>query len=261
MKKILLTFDVEEFDVPREFGKEISDREMHEISRQGLISIIEKLGNHNLKSTFFTTANFAMNHPILIRKLSKDGHEIACHGHCHSDSCIKNISSADSAKKEIEKITGKKILGFRAPRFEIKNISELSKFGFLYDSSVHPTIAPGRYLNLSQKRKIHKIGNITEIPLSTLPFFPFLRAPFNWYMFRHFPLAYGKFFAGVNFYFSGYLMMVFHPWEFVDLGKYDIPSAFKKRSGGHLHKKLEKYIQFCKSKNWKFETVSNFLQL
>ena len=35
MKKILLTFDAEEFDLPREFNQEISDDAMYEISKEG----------------------------------------------------------------------------------------------------------------------------------------------------------------------------------------------------------------------------------
>ena len=259
MKKILLTFDVEEFDLPREFRQKISDKETYEISKNGLDKIIFLLNKQRIKATFFTTTNFAMKYPSLVKSLSQEGHEIACHGYCHSDCYAQDISKIPIAKKEIEKILGKKIKGFRAPRFEIRNISKLSEFGFEYDSSSHPTIAPGKYLNFNQKRKIHKIGNIKEIPLSTLPLFPFLRAPFNWYMFRHFPMIYGKLFAGINFSFSDYLMMIFHPWEFVDLDKHNIPPAFKKNSGEKLLKKLEEYILFCKKKNWKFDTVERFL--
>ncbi|MBU2104466.1 MAG: polysaccharide deacetylase family protein [Nanoarchaeota archaeon] len=259
MKKVLLTFDVEEFDLPREFGQKISDKEMYETSKNGLDKITFLLNKYNLKSTFFTTANFAKKHPKSIINLENQGHEIACHGYCHSDCYTKGTSKIPLAKKEIEKIIGKKIKGFRAPRFEINDISKLSEFEFEYDSSSHPTIAPGKYFNFNQKRKIHKMGNITEIPLSTLPLFPFLRAPFNWYMFRHFPMIYGKLFASINFSFSNYLMMIFHPWEFVDLNKYNIPMAFKKKSGENLFKKLEKYILFCKKKNWEFDTVEGFL--
>jgi len=257
MKKILLTFDVEEFDLPREHGQNLGEKEF-EISKEGLIIIKELLERHNLKSTLFTTADFAKKFPVLIRDLSKE-HEIACHGYCHSDSCIEDISRVGLAKKEIEEIIGKKINGFRAPRFEIKDIHALSDFGFIYDSSVHPTIAPGRYFNVSEKRKIHKKGEIIEIPLSTLPLFPFLRAPFNWYLFRHFPSVYGKLFTQINFSFSPYLTLIFHPWEFVDLSKQNIPKAFVKNSGEPLLKKLEKYIFFCKKKKYDFKTMGDFL--
>lgn len=258
MKKILLTFDVEEADVLNEFGESVNKEEEFEISKQGLLSLLELLNTFNLKSTFFTTADFAKKYPTIIRDLSKE-HEIACHGYCHSESCIENFSRIGPAKKEIEKIIKKPVNGFRAPRFEINDIPSLSNFGFSYDSSVYPTIAPGKYININQKRKIHKFGDITEIPLSTLPLFPFLRAPFNWYMFRHFPPTYGKFFTIMNFTFSDYLMLIFHPWEFVDLNEFNIPQAFKKGSGEQLLKKLERYFIFAK-KRYEFNSVDNYLK-
>lgn len=263
MKKILLTFDAEEFDLPKEFGKIISEEEMQKISRDGMDKIISFLREQELNSTFFTTAVFAKKNPVKIKKISDEQNEIASHGYSHSDDYSENssFSKIQQAKQEIEKIIRKPVKGFRAPRFKIKNISELSKFGFLYDSSIHPTLAPGKYLNFNQKRKIHQIGDITEIPLSTLPLFPFFRAPFNWYIFRHFPMMYGKIFASINFSFSPYLMLIFHPWEFVDLREHDLPKAFKKNSGDKLLKKLEKYIKFCKKKNYRFETIEKFLRL
>lgn len=259
MKKILLTFDVEEFDLPTEYAQKISETEMYETSKQGLDNLKNLLDKHSIKSTFFTTANFAKKYPQKIKTLSKEGHEIACHGFCHSDSCITDLSTIKLAKKEIEKIIKKEIAGFRAPRFEIKDISKLSDYGFLYDSSLHPTIAPGKYFNFHQKRTIHKKGKIIEIPLSTLPLFPFIRSPFNWYMFRHFPFVYGTTFAKINFYYSNYLTMLFHPWEFVDLKKFQIPKAFKKNSGNELLKKFEKYISFCKKQKYNFNTIREYL--
>ena len=260
MKTVLLTFDLEEFDLPREFNQEISEDEMYNVSEKGLRAVKKLLEKHSLKVTFFTTATFAKKYPLIVKELAKE-HEIACHSYCHSDNCIEDISQANLAKKEIEKIIGKKINGFRAPRFEIRDIHRLSEFGFEYDSSTHPTIAPGKYFNIHQKRKLHKIGNITEIPLSTLPLIPFLRAPINWYMLRHFPSLYYKLFTGINFAFSDYLMLILHPWEFTEINHHNIPKEFKKNSGDYVTEKLERYIQFCKKKDYKFETVSGFLGL
>jgi len=56
MKYILLSFDLEEFDLPREFNIEINDEEMYKISYEGCNNLLKIL---NVKSTFFVTANFA----------------------------------------------------------------------------------------------------------------------------------------------------------------------------------------------------------
>ena len=84
MNKILLTFDLEEFDLPREFNCDISEEKMYEISREGLSNVTELLRKHNIKGTFFVTLNFAKKYPDLIRELDKEGHEIASHGYDHS---------------------------------------------------------------------------------------------------------------------------------------------------------------------------------
>ncbi len=155
MKHILLTFDVEEFDWPLQFGHPMTQKQMFEIPKKGLTDTLALLDKYDVQATFFTTANFAKKYSSLIKQMSKK-HEIACHGYQHSDSYMKDLSKLSRAKDELEKIIQKKITGFRAPRFEIKNISELSRFGFLYDSSMHPTFIPGRYQNVSKKRTIHK---------------------------------------------------------------------------------------------------------
>lgn len=258
MKYILLTFDVEEFDIPREFGNEIEQGKQFEISRRGLLFLLGLLSKHNIKATFFTTANFARHNKDLIKELDEKGHEIACHGYEHSDSYLIDLSKILLAKQEIEEIIGKSMIGFRAPRFEIKNIPELSRFGFSYDSSIHPTFIPGRYINITANRKIHKIGNIMEIPISTLPLF---RLPIFWLAFKNLPFIYSKIFTKINALFSNYTMLYFHPWEFADLSKIKVPRYIKKKHGKELLNLLEKYILFCKNQGYNFNTVRGFLKL
>lgn len=260
-KTILLTFDIEEADVINNYDN-VSKEQEFEISKKGLISILKLLEKYNLKATFFVTFDFARKYPRLIKNMQKQGHEIACHGYSHLDNYLKNetFHKIKQAKEQIEKIINSEITGFRAPRFQIKNISKLSELGFLYDSSIHPTWIPTKYCNLLKKRKIHKIQNIIEVPLSTLPFFPFLRAPINWIVFRNFSNIYRKSFLKINFLFSNYLMLIFHPWEFTNLLKFKLPRLIKRNSGEKLIKILEEYIIFAKKKNYGFETISDFLK-
>jgi len=258
-RNILLSFDIEEFDLPKEFDQPIEEKEMYEISKQGLIKITNLLRKYKTKATFFITTNFALKYPKLIKELS-ESHEIASHGYSHSDNYLNGLSRVKKAKQELEKITRKEVKGFRAPRFEINNIGDLHNLGFTYDSSIHPTIAPGKYLRLNQIRIPHKIGKITEIPLSTLPLFPFMRAPINWYMFRHFPKSYRQIYARINYNFSNYLTLIFHPWEFVDISRFNIPNHFKKDSGKTALKNLEDYIIWCKKREYRFLTFSKFIE-
>ena len=255
MKKILLTFDLEEFDLPKEFGQLISEEQMFEIPKEGVDNLLFILDEYNIRVTFFTTAIFAKKYPLLLKQISKK-HEIACHGYEHSDSYIQDMQKIQSAKNEIEKIIGKKIKGFRAPRFEIENIHLLSGLGFLYDSSIHPTFVPGRYMNLFKKRKIHKIRKIIEIPLSVLPI---IRFPIFWIAFKNFPLIYSKIFTKINFLFNNYTMLVFHPWEFADLSSINIPNYIKRKHSIDLINMLESYILFCKKNGYEFDTIEDYI--
>jgi len=217
MKSILLTFDLEEFDIPREYSQNIGEEEMFEISKKGLLNLLKIIEKYDLKVTFFTTTNFAKRFPKQIREISKN-HEIASHGYSHSGPLtLESIKKGLAIK---EKIINKKISGFRAPRYHINDFSIL-KSEFDYDSSSHPIFLPGRYFNISKKRYIHKIDNLIEIPISTLPI---LNLSLFWLAFKNFPLTYAKVFTKLNFLYSNYTMLVMHPWEFnKEIKNYRIP--------------------------------------
>jgi len=259
-KSILLTFDLEEFDLPLEYNQPLTKQKQFEISKQGLIPLLELLKHHQTKATFFTTAEFAKKFPAMINEIKNQEHEIACHGFTHSNNSIKQI---ENARQELERITRKKIKGYRAPRFGITNneVAQLQKIGFVYDSSINPTWLPGRYCNLFKKRNIHNIDKTIEIPPSTLPLIPFLRAPLFWLTFKNFPLTYSKLFTKINSLFTDYTMLIFHPWEFANLEKFQIPFYTKSISGKNMLKKLHKYILFCKGKGFEFKSVEWFLRV
>src|SRR3989344_921069 len=230
-KNILLTFDLEEFDLPLEYHEEISDKEQIGISRNGLKNLLKILNKQQVIATFFVTAKFALANKKLVKQLSKK-HEIALHGLMHSDDyrhmkedlALKRLSRG---KKLVEKIIGKNVIGFRAARFHIKKIKLLPTIGIKYDSSLHPTYIPGRYNNFFTEREIHKHGKLIEVPISV----------------------------------TSLLMLLFHPWEFVDLNSsgFKLPAYIKRDTGRILSGKLDSYIRWAKRKCYKFSTVKNFL--
>ena len=164
---ILLTFDLEEFDLPLEFDFPISDDDQINISNSGLNRLISLLSKYNLPATFFTTSFYANKNKETIKTLSEN-HEIASHSKDHS--YFKETDPIDS-KVEIESITGKKIYGFRMPHFNKIDLSIIKEAGYNYDSSINPTLIPGRYNNLLAQRKIYRDirNNLIEIPLSVSP--------------------------------------------------------------------------------------------
>lgn len=60
---ILLSFDTEEFDVPREHGVDFPLDEAMKVSVYGTNRILDCLKNNGVKATFFCTSNFAENAP------------------------------------------------------------------------------------------------------------------------------------------------------------------------------------------------------
>ena len=80
MKSILLSFDIEEFDLPTEFGVEISRDEMFSIAGEGTRRILRIVNDRRARTTFFVTAAFAMEFPDIVREMKDSGHEIASHG-------------------------------------------------------------------------------------------------------------------------------------------------------------------------------------
>ena len=80
---ILLSFDTEEFDVPREHGVDFPLDEAMKVSVYGTNKILDCLKKNGVKATFFCTSNFAENAPEVMRRIMDEGHEVAAHG-CQS---------------------------------------------------------------------------------------------------------------------------------------------------------------------------------
>ncbi|MBS3151736.1 polysaccharide deacetylase family protein [Candidatus Woesearchaeota archaeon] len=257
MKTILLTFDVEEFDLPIEFGKDISEDEQFEISKNGVEEVLELLNKNNIKATFFVSAKFSEKYPELIREISED-HEIGLHCLEHKDDYSKMghdeaYEKIKTGKEIIERIIDKKIIGFRSPRLQQISYEILNKIGIIYDSSLNPTYIPGRYNNFFSPRKVFSKNDIKIIPISVSPI---LRLPIFWLAFRNFPLFYSKYITNRN---KDFVCLVFHSWEFINIENMDLSRLIKRNTGKKLKKKLQKYIHYYKKE--KFTTISSYLMI
>lgn len=80
---ILLSFDTEEFDVPREHGVDFSLERGMDVSVAGTNRILDCLAMNGVRATFFCTGNFAERAPEVMRRIMAEGHEVACHGVDH----------------------------------------------------------------------------------------------------------------------------------------------------------------------------------
>ena len=66
---ILLSFDTEEFDVPREHGVDFPLDEAMKVSVYGTNRILDCLKKNEVKATFFCTSNFAENASEVMRRI------------------------------------------------------------------------------------------------------------------------------------------------------------------------------------------------
>jgi peptidoglycan/xylan/chitin deacetylase (PgdA/CDA1 family) len=249
---ILLTFDVEEFDLPLEYGISIPMSEQMEVGKKGLDVIHEILDDPEMYCTLFTTANFALKYPAAIAGLSTK-HEIASHTFFHSSFKQEDLLNS---REVLEDIISKKVYGLRMPRMKKINAGCVQLAGYEYDSSINPTLIPGRYNNLKMPRTYYRENGITKMPVSVSPN---LRVPLFWLAFKNFPYTYFKKIALQTLRVDGYLSLYFHPWEFSDLTNYSLPKIVKRKSGQVLLEKLKRLISDLK-KEGEFMTIQSFLE-
>jgi hypothetical protein len=244
---LLLTFDLEEFDLKENRNQLTMDEKLN-VTRQGLMNALRILKKYKVKSTFFTTSLFAQAFPRIIRRISRF-HEIALHGRRDTDE-YGTMGSASAysilgrSKKSIEGIIGDNVYGFRAPRFHPPDYRTLKALGIEYDSSVLPTCFHGNLRQIFESKHATKRKELTVIPVSVLPVLGF---PLSWIFFRNLGVGYAKICSAVCFESFGFVNIYFHPWEFVELGKYNLPKIFKRNSGKRMQNMLEDYIRWCRN--------------
>jgi peptidoglycan/xylan/chitin deacetylase (PgdA/CDA1 family) len=249
---VLLSFDVEEFDMPLEYNFAISAEEQMTVGKKGLDAIGSILHDPAITATLFTTANFAMQYPDAIKELAAK-HEIASHTFYHSDFIDDHLLSS---RNKLEEITGKPVTGLRMPRMRNVSIKEVRKAGYLYDSSINPTWLPGRYNNLHLPRTIYTDNGMIRVPASVSPF---LRVPLFWLSFKNLPYAIFKILALQTLKKDGYLCLYFHPWEFTDIENYGLPGFTKKLNGEPLLQKLKRLLKDLKEEA-DFITIGTFVK-
>ncbi|WP_185204492.1 polysaccharide deacetylase family protein [Chryseobacterium sp. C3] len=251
---VLLSFDIEEFDMPLEYKGEISFEQQISISQKGVERILDILKKHHAKATFFSTVVFAENSKELIRRLLNEGHELASHTWFHSDFEEKHLKES---KERLEELFSTQVTGLRMPRMMPVSKNAVENAGYSYNSSINPTYLPGRYNNLKISRTYFNEGKVVQIPASVSPNF---RIPLFWLSFHNFPLFFYKKLASNVLKKDKYLNIYFHPWEFTEIKDeaFKLPGFTVKNSGIEMVKRFDEFLTWLKSKNYSFGTFQEF---
>ncbi|ERJ69171.1 polysaccharide deacetylase [Porphyromonas gingivalis SJD2] len=256
---VLLSFDIEEFDVPLEQGyKDFPSEEQLRISRQGTEAILHILRKKGVRSTFFSTVTFWESLPEDLRKgIYTDGHELASHGVFHSSFSKEHL--AESRQKLASLWDGTDVCGFRMPRMMPVGDAEIAEAGYLYNSSLNPTCIPGRYNHLSAPRLPYfdKYG-VLQMPSSVTPL---LRFPLFWLSLHHLPLSLYIRMIRHTVRRDNYLNLYFHPWEFAEISclpDCKLSYTVTHNSGEKMCRRLEAVIDTLLADGCSFGTFSDY---
>ena len=243
---IYLSFDIEEFDMPKEYGYDIAFERQIAISRKGLTAILDLLKKHQMRATFFSTVVFAQQVPDLISRLIEEGHELASHTYYHSDFENEHLKRS---KESLEQQFGVTVEGLRMPRMLEVSAEEVKKAGYRYNSSVNPTFLPGRYNKLHVPKRFFNENGLWQIPAAVSWF----RFPLFWLSFHNLPLWLYRFLLKRSVKSIGYAALYFHPWEFTDLHpkEFNFPAYVMRNSGEKMITRFDSLLTFIKQQGWK----------
>ena len=173
----LLTFDVEHWYEGyrhRNLGGWESEPPRDHLVVEQLFKL---LSQYEQTATFFFTGRFAREFPALVKTCAELGHEVASHSDEHRviDRMADKASflrDLDSSLEVLSSITGKPILGYRAPKWSLTNENQhwvfegMSNAGLVYDSSYFPTLGADSARKLGLPLQIELSGgrSIIEIP-------------------------------------------------------------------------------------------------
>ena len=254
---ILLSFDTEDFDLPREHGVKIDMETSMKVSRYGTENILDILKDNQVPATFFITGNFAENAPDLVKRIMGEGHEIACHG---VDHFVPKRTDFKESKAIVERISGLKTYGYRQPRMFPVSDKEIKEAGYLYNSSLNPAFIPGRYMHLTTPRTCFMKDGVLQIPASVTPI---LRFPLFWLSNHVLPRKLYYWMIKRTLKHDGYFNTYMHPWEFYELKdhpEWKTKGIILVNAGKELQRRLDLLIKELMKTNVPFGTYKEFVR-
>jgi polysaccharide deacetylase family protein (PEP-CTERM system associated) len=182
--KNAFTVDVEDYFQVEGFARVI-DRGSWEGFRTRVLgnthTLLDMLGRHGTRATFFVLGWVARKHPEIVREIVNAGHELASHGMSHrliyTQTPEEFRRETRDAKSLLEDIGQRPVLGYRAATYSITRrslwaLDILCEEGFRYDSSIFP-MRHDRYGIPDAEPRPHALvapggGRLAEFPISVL---------------------------------------------------------------------------------------------
>lgn len=234
-----LSVDVEDWFQVGAFEKVIDRENWNSLAtrvERNCDAILRLFADAGVKGTFFTLGWVAERHPVLMRRIADEGHEVASHGWDHERvfRLGKEAFAADieRARKVIEDASGQTVKGYRAPSFSVDArtpwaFEVLAEQGYAYSSSVAP-IAHDHYGWREAPRFAFRPiadADLIEIPVTTARFAGRRLAAGGGGFFRILPYGFSRWaIRQVNRDDRRPAVFYFHPWE-IDPGQPRVEGA------------------------------------
>ena len=191
---------------------------------------LDLLAEHGSRATFFVLGEVAERHPELIRRVARDGHEVASHGWLHLRANERDPeelrADLERSRTFLEDLVGAQVLGFRAPEWSLRSASNprlrmVAEEGYRYDASLAPYPGAGRYSNPRSPCRFAWRAEAAEKRLTLYEFPPLtfggpLRLPAGSWTGRK--AGPGRVIASARRALSrgGMPVLTVHPWELVE---------------------------------------------
>jgi len=254
--KNAMTVDVEDYFQVSAFEPYIEKNQWDKLPHRveaNTHKILDLFAEKDVKATFFTLGWVAERYPGLIKRIVRDGHELACHGYGHirvtEQTPAQFREDVVRAKQILQDLSGKAVNGYRAASYSIGAanlwaLEVLQEEGFTYSSSIYP-VKHDLYGMPDAPRFIYEpIANadFKEIPITTLRFGSKNMPCGGGGFFRFYPYALSKWaFDRVNKNEQQAGIFYFHPWE--------IDPEQPKQAGLSLKTRTRHYLNLNKMEN------------
>ncbi|MCR4315728.1 MAG: hypothetical protein NUW37_05180 [Planctomycetes bacterium] len=239
-RPLLLTFNVEKFDVPQDYGIAFSNDESFACAERGWCSLLSLLDEVKLRATFFVSREMAVRFPGYVECSARWGHEIAVH------QPMAPASSAEFSVLDLhlELIASRCAMEQPGPGIvtecdtqrQARAVYPLAS-GPSFDSSSH----------LRSKNQI-RLGGAKMLP-PTISAENLARTKFVWSKLLPTSLIQTSMYGAIRR--TGFIHVYFNNWEFAELPRFANPryNAIVGRTGGIFRESMRNFFIWCRQKN------------